>query len=265
MEEISFKEVLLSVGVAFLVLAVAIFINPFIKDGFMDDIRTYQRALQIDNDPSQFEYAYRTSVGNVFAYGRMKANSPVTAPELLGQYAIIQRVTERYTQHSRQVCNGYDDDGDCTGYRTEYYYTWDTHRRETLSSDSFDFLSVSFPQNHLNLSTQGVVALNQDTVESGVLNRARGIYLYERDTWWDSEGDLRFYYNVLPTEFNASVFANFSVDSLQLKVYYEKTRVEIVAEKERGIKIFDFFYYFFWLVTVGGGYYYWAHSYGEIE
>lgn len=266
MEELSPKEVLLSVTIIIMVIALSVFINPFIKDSFLDDIRMYQNALQIDGDTAQFQYAKNTSVGDVFAYGRMKSTHPVILPELIGQYSIIEKVTERYTQHTREVCNGYDEDGECTGYRTEIYYSWDTHSRNGFISDYFEFLSVSFSCTSLDISTQGVLGLSQNTVSQSFISKVQGNYIYEENGFWTSEGDLRYYYNVLPYEFSASVFTNFNTNgNVRAKVYYEKNREQVLSDKESSIRTFDFVYYVMWILVIGGGYYYWAYNHGEIE
>lgn len=265
MDELSPKEILLSVIFFLLSIALAIFVNPFVMDAFVDDMRIYQNALQIDNDTNQFQYANTTKVGNVFAFGRMNALNPVVLPELLGQWSMIEKVEEEYTRHSREVCNGYDSAGKCTGYRTEYYYTWDRNQSWTFSSSDFEFLSVSFPITSLEISPQFRLELSQATTSPQYLNLVNDNCIYEKDSWWASVGDLRYYYNVLPLNFNASMFVTFNNDDIHAKMYYERNRDQVLEDKESRIRVFNFLYYTTWIVGIVGVYLYWARTYGEIK
>lgn len=264
MEEITPKEILLSVAVIVGAFALAVFINPFIKDSMLEDVRRHQNALQVSNDTNIFQYALTTKVGEVFAYGQMSAFHPVTFPELSGTYGVIEKVTERYTRHTRQVCDSRDDDGNCISSHTEVYYTWDTWKRDTLASDYFDFLSVTFPYDAI-MGTPNTVDLSSNTVSFSFLSRVYGNYLYEDDDIFSSEGDLRFYYNYLPTQFYASMLVNFGEAGITpVKFYYEQDQHQVFEQKEHSLKMFDVMYYFIVLLVVGGGYFYFAHSYLEI-
>lgn len=266
MKELSPKEMLLGIAVLLLALAVGIFINPFIKDTMMDDVREHMKALQIDGDAGQFKYARSTSVGNVLAYGRISSVHPVTLPELLNSYSMVEKVTEKYTRHTREVCDRRDDDGDCVSSHTEVYYTWDTYHKDTFISDYFQFLSEQFAYTEMDLSPQHRVALAPDTVSSVFLDKVYDNCIYEEDKIWTSEGDLRYYYNFLPTEFNASMFVNFNVDnSIKARVYYERNRAQVLEDKDEAMKVFDVMYYLAWSIVLGGGYYWWAYEAGEIE
>lgn len=269
MEELSTKEILLAVAVLFLSLAFAVFINPFIKDSFVEDIRTYQTALQIKEDANQFQYAHTTKVGNVFAYGKMNAVYPVTLPEIMGQWSMIEKIEEEYTRHTRQVCATRDSDGDCTSWRTEVYYEWDKNGVQSYASSDFNFLNVNFPFPFLEIETQGILEMNQNTVAPAYFNYIDDNYIYEEETtgWWGpSVGDLRWYYKVLPIQFNATMFVNFTVDrEMRGKVFYEKTQEQVLADKEAEVRKFDFIYYAIWIVGLVGGWLWWSHSYGEIE
>jgi hypothetical protein len=265
MEELSPKEIVLSLAFLFVAIALAVFINPFVKDAMLDDIRSYQNALQIKEDANQFQYASSTKVGKVFAYGKMNAVYPVTLPEILGQWGMVEKVEEEYTRYSRQVCNGHDSDGDCTSYRTEYYYTWDRNGAQTFISSDFMFLSVNFPSPLLEIGTSGRLELNQDTVAPEYFKFVDDNCIYEEDDWWASVGDLRWYYKVLPIQFNASMFVNFNSQDMRGKVYYEQSQEQVLEVKESEIRKFDFIYYLIWIFTFVGGWLYWSYNHGEIE
>lgn len=270
MEEISPKELLISVIVVLLALTIGVAINPVITDRMFDDIRTYQQALQIDGDIAQFQYAQQTNVGNVFAYGEMSANYPVSLPELTGSYGYLQRVTERYNMHSRQVCATHDKNGNCTSYRTEIYYSWDTHNREFFVSESFTFLGVIFLATQLHLDTPIRENLSV-AAQPSLQEKVEGNYLYEDDTW-ASVGDLRYYYDFLPVRFPTSVFVRFMDGSTinpihhekQIDVYFNQTREATIDSMKNHIKVFNIFYYGILVALLGGGYYYWAYYEGDI-
>ncbi len=57
MENITKKEVWIGIAVTLVILAFAVFIEPFLKDGMMKEIRLYQDVLRVDNDAKMFSYA----------------------------------------------------------------------------------------------------------------------------------------------------------------------------------------------------------------
>lgn len=264
MENISPKEILFSVIFFLVALAFAIFINPFIKDSMLDDVRTYQKALQIDEDANLYQYARTTQVGNVLAFGKMKAIYPVVLPELIGQYGYVEKVTEEYKRKTRQVCNSHDEDGDCTSYRTEVYYEWDTEERIFFISQDFDFLSVLFPCRLMNLESDIVLELSANTVSPSFVGLIDGDYLYQEDDGWTNVGDLRFYYKTLPVEFYTSVFTNFNGQEQPVYVHYNQTRSMVIYNKEASIKRFDVGYYLVSILIAGAAWYVWAHYIVEI-
>lgn len=271
MENISPKEWLISIVVVIFTFCIGILINPYITDSMFDNIRIMQQALQIDNDSNQFQYAHQTNIGNVLAYGEMKALSPVGFPELINKYALVEKITEKYTQHTRQVCNGYDKDGDCTGYRTEIYYEWDTYRRDVNVSSSFDFLGVEL--SNLYLDTQYFVELSAQTVSPEYLSRVSWGRLYQDNDFWSSEGDLRYYYKYLPTTFKATTFIRFLDNKMYnpnspnelIQVFYEKNRNESIVDLQSKIKTFNILYYLGLIILIVGGYFIWAYNFVEIE
>jgi len=52
MENITKKEIWLGVAIVLVILAIAVYFEPFIKDSMMKEIRLYQNALRVDNDSS---------------------------------------------------------------------------------------------------------------------------------------------------------------------------------------------------------------------
>ena len=264
MENISPKEILISVIFFLVALALAIFINPFIKDSMLDDVRTYQNALQVDEDANLYQYAKTTQVGNVLAFGKMKAIYPVMLPELSGQYGFVEKVTEIYTRKTRQVCNSHDSDGNCTSYRTEVYYEWDKEATNFFVSQDFEFLSVIFPCRIMDLKSDFILELSASTVSPSFVEYIDDNYIYENNNWWSNVGDLRFYYKTLPVEFYTSVFTHFDGQEQPVYVHYNQTRDMVIHNKETAIKTFNAIYYTAAILIAGALWYMWAHYVVEI-
>ena len=81
--EITKREVLVSIAIAAILLAVGFFISDKITDWENDQNAEYQKAIHID-DTELFKYGIRTNVGNAFVYGDLKAVDPVTFQKIGG-------------------------------------------------------------------------------------------------------------------------------------------------------------------------------------
>ncbi len=263
MENISVKEWLISIVVALLFLAVAIWLNPFFMERFSNNIREYKRALQINNNETQFVYAEKTKVGLVLAYGKLVSKENKSLPELSESYSVIEKITEKYTMHIRQVCTTVNKVTTC---QPEVYYTWDTEKRETFQSENYYFLGLEFNYLNMSLPSPMNLPLSDKTISSDFIKKVKWNYLYEEDDFWIGVGDLRYYYKVIPIEYNASVFSNFSDgEKEKIKVYYDKSPLQVIDGLERSAKIFNFIYYSIWLLIGLGTYLYFAQTSMEIE
>ena len=85
----------------------------------------------------------RTDIGNAFVSGTLRAEDPVSLPEIDGEYAYIKKVEERYTKHTRTVTD-YDEDGNVCGSHEETYYTWDAVGHEDYACSQITFLDHAF-------------------------------------------------------------------------------------------------------------------------
>lgn len=134
------REILVSICVICIMLAIGFMFHNSIQNDIVDNNEKYNKALKI-KDKDLFEYGMRTNVGNAFVYGDLVAVDPVTYPEINGQYMYIKKVKEKYTRHTRRVC---EKKGKQTVCRTEVYYTWDTVDSEYLKSKKVKFLGIQF-------------------------------------------------------------------------------------------------------------------------
>lgn len=126
-------------------LLLGVIIHGNINDRLMLEYQKYNTALQIENDTELFVYSMKTNVGNAFVYGDLKAIDTVTYPEINGEYSYIEKVKEKYTQHTRTVTKTKTVNGKKQTYtETEVYYTWDKVGSEDKHSEKISFLNVEF-------------------------------------------------------------------------------------------------------------------------
>ena len=148
--EIKPREMAFSVAIVFVMLALGFLISSKIGDHIAEENEKFTTAAQITDD-GQFQYALATDFGNIIAYGNLIAEQPVSADDLDGEYAILTKITERYTMHTRVVTS--TDGKGHTYTRTEVYWTWDRVKREEDSTETFSFMGVSFPADKFSVST----------------------------------------------------------------------------------------------------------------
>jgi hypothetical protein len=119
---ISWREVLISIVIISLMIVFGVMIHSSIEDSLMLKHQEYNLALQIDNNPDMFKYGMQTNVGNAFVYGTVKCLDPVTFDEIGGEYSAVEKVKERYTQHTRVVTKTRVVNGKTQSYTTTETY-----------------------------------------------------------------------------------------------------------------------------------------------
>ena len=100
--EIKPREIAFSVAIVFVMVALGFLLGSKISDHIAETNEKFTTATQITDD-QQFQYALDTDFGNVIAYGKLVAEQPVSADDLDGKYAILTKITEQYTRHTRVV------------------------------------------------------------------------------------------------------------------------------------------------------------------
>jgi hypothetical protein len=266
MEDITLKEWLLAIAVFIASLALAVYINPFIMNKMLDNVQTVSKALQIRNDPVQFQYVQKTEVGDVLAYGEMSALNPVGLPELLNTFSIIVKTHEHYTMHTREVCTT-DSNGD-ESCSPETYYEWDSVGSDISASGSYSFLNVIFSESQLSLNPVYILSLDENSVTQSNLDFLNGNYLYTESFWGRGAGDDRYYYKVLPLTFNLSILVKFREglvtnplnNSKILACYYEKDPGKVIQEMKSNITMFNVIYYILFSGILVGAFLWWAYS-----
>lgn len=273
MKNISTKEWWIGLIVALVALAIASVFEPALKDGILKEIRTYQQALRVDNDPKTYVYAKTTNVGNVLAYGNITASEPAFIPELKQRYGAILKVKEHYTMHTREVCSSRDKKGDCKSYTTETYYEWDTVGSQRFISGEWVFLDVTYQSNQLSMTDGNVLALDAGSVNASYAGYYDGVNLYEQSFLGMPSGNDRYYFRVVPISFACTIFSKFVGDTISdpvtgsqaVHVWDGTTPEQIIKSKKDSLIIFDVAYFLIWVLVCVGIWYWVSYDILDIQ
>ena len=96
------REILFSVVIISVMLALGFLISSNISNALMDDYQQYNTALQINNDKNVFRHGMKTNIGNAFVYSDLCALDPVSFDEIEGSYSHVKKVKERKKSKKRQ-------------------------------------------------------------------------------------------------------------------------------------------------------------------
>ena len=138
--EITKREVIFSVVIVSFLTIIGFMISNKIYKKQQDKNLRYTTAIQIDNNPDQFNYAIDTEIGNVLAYGTVKTIEPVST-SIVGNSMYIKRDLEKYTMHTRTV--HYTVNGK-SHTRIEHYWTWDHQKTDNFYANETSFLNRDF-------------------------------------------------------------------------------------------------------------------------
>lgn len=231
--EITKREILASISIVAIMLLIGVLIAGKISDYQLDKNEKYNKAVKIESQ-ELFEYGMRTNIGNAFVYGDLEAVDTVTYPEIGGEYMYIEKVKERYTEHTETVYE-YDEDGNVTGSHEESYWTWDyTGSEEQICSEVL-FLGHVFPVSKIDLPREEYI----DTIKesSHIRYKYYGVGLKFTGTIFTELGDKTI------TD-NSSFYENMTID-------------EAVEHLESNFAMWIF--WIIWIVLIGAcvyGFYY---------
>lgn len=251
------REILFVIILVCLSLCLGFWINNIIDDHYTQKEEVYNKALKINNENDKFKYALDTSVGNLINYGKFEVVEGVKDGWLNSDYLAYTKVTERYTRHSRQSCTT-----DSNGNRrchTEYYYTWDEIDEKTTYADKIIYSGVEFYVSKFNNYPWQILSLSKSTIKESAGHIKYG-YIYEKDNFWNSVGDLRFYYKIVPKEFYGTTFGvaknkNYSPYN-DNKISIENCSLDEYINSQKSYKTMTkVFFWIFYIVLVGFGVY----------
>jgi len=253
--EITKREILVSIIIFFLLIGLGLIIHNFIIEKNILSIEKYNKALKIDNNAELFNYSIDTEVGNILAYGTFTAVDKISIKELENEYMYIEKVKQRYTRHSRQVCS--TDSNGKQHCRTEYYYSWDD-----ISSEDYISQKISFLGKEFDYATFSGYSTYRLSLENNIIDEYKkhtyNDYLYEEKPsfWGASEGDIRYYYIVGNINFNGTIFAKCENKNIiaekgnKIKIYSSNLSETMENKKSEGTMI-SVLYWIFWLILTG--------------
>lgn len=224
--EITKRELILGLGIFAAIIVLAILISSHTRDGWERKYITFGQALKV-TESGKLSYGIKTNVGNILAYGPIKATVPQTYPDIKGEYAVIGMETERYTMHTRIVSCGKN----C--FTTQTYYTWDHYSDDYHKTPEYTVLDTKLricelDTNRLDLKDNYTGSKKQN-----------GNYVYDKDPFWNHVGDKRYYWMVAPKELNGSVLLRAFNDKITdpfgkncLKVYPDETIEQRVSNAQ---------------------------------
>lgn len=227
--KITKREVLFSIIVILVMLAIGFVIHGNISDSLIEKYSKYDTALQIQDDRDLFEYGMKTGVGNAFVYGDLKAVDTVSYPEIKGEYSYIEKVKEKYTRHTRTVTKTRTNSkGETETYtETETYWTWDAIDRESKHSKEISFCGVVFKYGTIRFLGAGYI----DTVRESSI--------------------IRYKYYGSKTECTGTLFANLQENTIKDTSFYNGQTIEQTIDSlESDWQLFAF--WLFWILLTTG-------------
>ena len=253
--DITLREILFSIIIFCLVLCLGIFINNKIDEHFTIKEEKYNKALKIDNDNEQFAYALNTSVGNLINYGKFKVIDSVSDDWLINSYTAYEKITERYTRHTRTVCTGSGKTRHC---HTETYHTWDRTNSEEKFANEISFSQIKFSTSNFTDYPWQRLDISDKTISKNAGYLKNG-YIYKNKRWISSHvGDLRYYYKIVPTEFYGTTFGvaknktYFNEDGKQISIH-QQTLQEYLESNKQSKGTTKIIFWITYLIIIGVG------------
>lgn len=222
------REILLSIAIIAVLLALGLWISDGITESQMDRNMVYDQALRVDSTDI-FEYGMRTDAGNAFVYGELKAVDTVSFPEIGGEYMTVQKIKERYTKHTRTVTKTRTvNDKTQTYTEIETYWTWDEVDRETLRNKRITFLGVEFERGKIDIPG-----------------------LHYLDTIKESS-KIRYQYYGTGTEFVGTLYTDLRDNTISDESeFYENRTIEQTIEHLK-VPVGSIAFWIFWVILMGG-------------
>lgn len=225
--EITKREILASISIIAAMLLIGVLISGKISEQQLDANEIYNKAVKIDNT-DLFRYGMDTNVGNAFVYGDLVAVDTVTYPEIGGEYMYIEKVKERYTQHTRQVAHTRTVNGKSqTYYTTETYWTWDRVGSEDKKCQEISFCGIAFSSNKIDLPSTDYI----DTIKES--------------------SRIRYKYYGIGTKYTGTIFTDLRNQTISdnTNFYVDKNIEETVEYLESGGGLIIF--WIFWIALIG--------------
>ena len=85
------REILVCIAATLILLGIGFPIIAVIQNSINEKNEKYFKALKINNDTEQFQYAINTNLGQVMAYGKVEAVNGVKIEDLENKYFYIKK------------------------------------------------------------------------------------------------------------------------------------------------------------------------------
>lgn len=229
------REVIVSISIIAILLMIGVWISGAITEARLDADEMYNKAVKIDT-ADLFEYGMRTNVGNAFVYGDLKAVDTVTFPEIGGEYMFVQKITERYTRHTRTVTKTRTVNGKTQTYtEQEVYWSWDEIDRESRTCDEVTFLGVTFDSNKIDIPERNYIGRIKESSK------------------------IRYEYYGTETEHVGTIFTDLRDDTITDGTnFYKNMTIDETVEHLKAID-WTIVFWIIWIIVIGGcvyGFYY---------
>jgi hypothetical protein len=229
--EVTKREVLVCISIVAVMLIIGLLIGSAISDACADRNEVYNKAVKLDTT-DMFEYGMRTNVGNAFVYGDLKAIDTVTYPEIGGEYMYVEKIKERYTQHTRTVTKTRVVNGKTQTYTTtETYWSWNRVGSETRQCEEITFLGVIFDSEKIQLPGEHHI----DTIKES--------------------SRIRYKYYGVDTEHIGTIFTDLRDDTISDRTpFYKNSTIPETVER---LQMMDWsvVFWIFWIILTGGACY----------
>ena len=221
--EITKREVLASISIIAVMILLGILISGKISEYQMDKNEVYNKAVKIESQ-EMFQHGMETNIGHAFVYGDLKAVDTVTYPEIGGEYMYIEKVKEKYTEHTRTVTT--TDSKGHSHTRTETYWTWDRVGSEDLKCKEISFCGITFASNKIDLPDIEYI----DTIKES--------------------SHIRYKYYGIKTEYKGTIFTDLRDKTISdnTKFYNGLTIKETIEHLESDIGTIGF--WIFWIIVI---------------
>lgn len=256
---------MVSILIFLLSLFLGIIISNGIEDAFVGKNDKYKTAVHLDTD-SLFNHALTTHAGYAMINADVEAVDSVTLEELDGDFVYIEKIKQRYTQHTRIVsysCGTSKAPRTCT--RTETYWTWDTVKRNTYHIDNYTIngYTVDFDEIEHYSETRAGDSIVGDSIDGAPVRSS----MFSGTRWFEVNKGFfssryRYGYNVVKLEDveDGSMFVNFVDGNMEpgdsrYDAYEDLTLEELAVELENSPVGFQILSWVLVIGLTGGGIY----------
>lgn len=242
------REIMVTIAITLILIGLGFLISSSIRNGIYESNEKYHKSLKIDKDINMFQYAIKTNIGYVMAYGTVNGVNGVSYEDVGGNYFYIKKVKEKYTRHTRQVAHtrtvsdGKGGTKTETYYTTEVYYEWDYAGSEDKHVEQFTFLDTTFSYDTIRFSNDSHIK----TVKVS--------------------SDVRYKYYAIPISFDGTLFTFIKDNTITDNEFTVGLSLEETLKRKTDTSGAIVGFWLIWIILIGlldFGYVYLENNYLE--